>query len=75
MESSVRNVTCLGMRIHCKYILILQTRVHLRTFNNGHLPFKADTPSSLSMPYTDHASLVTGAGPLTAGFASVSHKP
>ena len=34
------NVTCLGMGIHCKYILILKTRVHLRTFNNGHVPSK-----------------------------------
>ena len=40
MESLVRNVTCLGMGIHCKYILILKTRVHLRTFNDGHVPSK-----------------------------------
>ena len=40
MESLVRNVTCLDMGIHCKYILILKTRVHLRTFNNGHVPSK-----------------------------------
>ena len=40
MESLVGNVTCLGMGIHCKYILILKTRVHLRTFNNGHVPSK-----------------------------------
>ena len=75
MESSVPNVTCLGMGIHCKYILILKTRVHLRTFNNRHLPSKQTLRHRwLSMPYTDHASLVTGAGPLTAGFA-VLHKP
>ena len=66
--------TFLEIAVH---ILIVKTRVHLRTFNNGHLPSKQILRQPwLSMPYTDHASLVdTGVDPLIAGFASVSHKP